>query len=122
MNRLDNFVFSNICEISLRLHDEQGVYKVDYITFCNMIKTAIETNRVTKWQASFIFKLNIYLNKLYGFDRTKSAEYIGRYFIDGKYFVFSETTQLLMHYFRHSYIFHNKTENKKQKNVIKNYR
>lgn len=102
-NNLDNYIFFTICEKSLEIYKEQRVYNVTYNSFCNIFRCALETQDLTKWQTSFIFKLNIYLNKIYGFDKAKSADYIARFFIDEKYFLFEEPTKFMMYYFRHSY-------------------
>ena len=92
MGKLKNFVYLNICEISLELF--KNSFYTTYLSYCNGMRLNISNNDLTKknnYDLVMIFK---YLESIDGFDDIEIGELIVDYFESDRFAEFQRLVLL----------------------------
>lgn len=78
MGKLKNFVYLNICEVSLELFNSS--FYSTYLNYCNGMRLNIFNNNLTKKNRYDLMIISKYLESIYGFNEIEIGELIVSYF------------------------------------------
>jgi hypothetical protein len=91
MSKLKNFVYLNICEVSLVLFNTS--FYSTYLAYCNGMRLSINNNNLTKKNRYDLMIISKYLETIYGFNEIEIGEFIVSYFESDR---FSEFQRLVL--------------------------
>jgi hypothetical protein len=78
MSKLKNFVYLNICEVSLELFNTS--FYSTYLAYCNGMCLSINNNNLTKKNRYDLMIISKYLESIYCFNEIEIGEFIVSYF------------------------------------------
>ena len=78
MSKLKNFIYLNICEVSLELFNAS--FYSTYLAYCNGMRLSINNNNLTKKNRYDLMIISKYLETIYGFNEIEIGEFIVSYF------------------------------------------
>ncbi len=91
MSKLKNFVYLNICEVSLELF-KTSFYST-YLAYCNGMRLSIYNDNLTKKNRYDLMMIFKYLESIYGFNEIEIGEFIVSYFESDR---FNEFQKLIL--------------------------
>jgi hypothetical protein len=78
MSKLKNFIYLNICEVSLELFNTR--FYSTYLAYCNGMRLSINNNNLTKKNRYDLMIISKYLETIYSFNEIEIGEFIVSYF------------------------------------------
>jgi len=101
VNKLDNYIFYTICEMSYEIFEQTNF--TTYRMFCYTLKNYILINEISGDEFVAINKICEHLALIYGLDYDTNMAYVGEYFLKDKCVIFEEPVRLVRNYFKNSF-------------------
>jgi hypothetical protein len=92
MNKLKNFVYLSICEVSLDLFNSS--FYSTYLSYCTGMRLNIFNNNLTKKNRYDLMMISKYLESIYGFNEIEIGELIVSYFESDRFNEFQKLVLL----------------------------
>jgi hypothetical protein len=99
-NKIRNFIYYDICEISYIMYKENSPLSISYRGFCKSIQASILLNNINNTNFKGFRKIHDTLYLIYGFSYAESLEFIYEFFTQERWSIYEEAVLLIREYFK----------------------